>query len=73
MKETIRRALRTFIQAAVGYIATNLVCIVSSDAQNFDYIKTALGGLCVSAIAAGLAAIMNMPKNTTKTESDEHT
>lgn len=62
MREAIIRAARTFIQAAAGYIATNLVYIVSSNSEDIDYLKTALAGLCVSAIAAGLAAIMNLPK-----------
>lgn len=68
MKEMLRRAGRTFIQAAVGYIATNLIYVIPSSLEEFDYLKTALVGLGISSIAAGLAAIMNIPKSQ---ESDE--
>ena len=63
MKEMFRRAGRTFLQAAVGYIAANLVCVISTNTDNYDYLKNALIGLGVSAIAAGLAAMMNLPKS----------
>lgn len=62
MKETIKRALRTFVQAAVGYIATNFVMYAGSDFSDMSVVKTVLVGLGVSAIAAGLAAVMNLPK-----------
>lgn len=60
MKETIKRAARTFLQAAVGYIATNLA-IYAGEFSDMNVLKTALIGLCVSAVAAGLAAVMNLP------------
>lgn len=61
MKECIRRALRTFIQAAAGYLAANLVIVVSStDTGDYDALKMALIGLVSSAVAAGIAALMNM-------------
>lgn len=66
MKEMIRRAARTFVQAAVGYIAVNLVYVISESIDNYDYLKNALVGLGVSAIAAGLAAIMNLPEKETE-------
>ena len=56
-KETLKRALRTFAQAAAGYIAANLILI---DFTDLNLAKSALTGLAVSAIAAGLAAIMNL-------------
>lgn len=61
MKECIRRALRTFIQAAAGYLAANLVIVVSNtDTGDYDALKMALIGLVSSAVAAGIAALMNM-------------
>lgn len=61
MKECIKRALRTFVQAAAGYIAANIVMVVSNaDVGNIDAIKLALTGLATSAIAAGISALMNM-------------
>lgn len=58
MKNWVKRALRTFAQTAVGYI------VVAVPAVDFGgekaAIKTALIGIGVSAIAAGMAAVMNL-------------
>lgn len=59
-KETIRRAARTFLQTAIAYIAVN-VAIVDFSADKAA-LRSALIGLCVSAVAAGLAAAMNLEK-----------
>lgn len=56
MKTWIKRAIRTFIQAAVGYIAVALPAIDFDG----DGLKAALVGLGVSAVSAGLAAAMNI-------------
>ena len=61
-KETWRRALRTLLQVAVSYIAANL-CIVDFTAEG-EVLTSALVGLLVSALAAGLAAVMNLEKVT---------
>lgn len=61
-KETAKRAGRTFIQAAIGYIAVNITVVDFSGGS--DVIKSALCGLAVSAIAAGIAAVMNREKTT---------
>ena len=53
MKTCIKRALRTFLQTAVGYIAIN---IATTDLS----VKSAIIGLAVSAVAAGMAAVMNI-------------
>lgn len=71
MKETLRRAARTFLQAAVGYLATNFVYVISSETADIDYFKQALLGVCVSAVAAGLAAVMNLPKATNQQENTQ--
>ena len=63
MKESKKRALRTFIQAFIGFVATNLlVYIPSFDFENFDVFKTATISLLAPAIAAGVAAVMNYQK-----------
>lgn len=62
MKEMLKRALRTFLQAALGYVAANIVYIVSSSPDNFDYMKNTVMGLVISAAAAGLSAVMNIPR-----------
>lgn len=62
MKETLKRAARTFMQAAVGYVATNFVMYAGSDFSDLNVVKTALMGVGISAIAAGIAAVMNLPK-----------
>lgn len=61
-KETAKRTWRTFIQSAIGYIAVNITVVDFSGGS--DIIKSALCGLAVSAIAAGIAAVMNREKNT---------
>ncbi len=62
MKEMLKRALRTFIQAFFGYIAVNITAALSGAYSNRSLLAEAMAGLCVSAIAAGLAAVMNKPK-----------
>jgi hypothetical protein len=59
-KETIIRALRTFVQAFIGYIATNLIFDATflTDADAFT--RWVIGFLG-SAVAAGVAAVMNLP------------
>ena len=57
-KESLRRAFRTFLQTAIAYIAVN-ISVVDFTAGT-DVIKSALMGLIVSAVAAGIAALMNM-------------
>ncbi len=59
-KETFKRMLRTFIQAVIGYIVANLAIVDLSSGR--DVAKSALIGLCVSALAAGLSAVMNLQK-----------
>ena len=60
MKEAFRRALRTFLQAAVGYIVMTVPTVITAGME-FDALKAALFGLGISAVSAGLAAVMNLP------------
>jgi small-conductance mechanosensitive channel len=60
-KETFIRAGRTFLQAFIGYIATNLIFNISF-LSDPDVFTKWLIGLIGSAIAAGVAAVMNLPK-----------
>ena len=53
MKTWAKRSLRTFLQTAVGYIAVN---IAATDLT----VYSAVLGLAVSAVSAGLAAVMNL-------------
>lgn len=55
-KNWIKRALRTFVQAAVGYACVALPAI---DLQDKGALRGALIGLGVSALAAGISAVMN--------------
>lgn len=59
-REPVKRALRTFIQAAAGYVAVN-VAVLDFSAEN------AVKGFIISAIAAGIAAVMNINNNTSNT------
>lgn len=62
MKETLKRAARTFLQAAAGYIAANLVISVTGAGSDGNALKNALVTLVAAALAAGLAAVMNLPR-----------
>ena len=59
-KETIKRAARTFVQAAVGYVAANLMLIEWADEST---VKKGVITLITAAVACGLAALMNLPKS----------
>lgn len=59
-KETLKRTLRTFLQAAVAYIVTHSFIIDFTDTN--EVVKRALIGLTVSAVSAGIAAIMNLER-----------
>lgn len=65
--ETAKRALRTFIQAAIAYIAVNLPII---DFEAKEMLKSAVIGLIVSAVAAGIAAVMNLQTNEENKEGE---
>lgn len=56
MKIWVKRAVRTFIQTAVSYIAVNVVTVDFS-------VKSAVVGFVVSTAAAGMAAVMNLKEN----------
>lgn len=58
MKESLYRALRTFVQTALGYVVVN-VAVVDFSVEN-QALKTALLGLLISAISAGIAGVMNI-------------
>ena len=57
-KETLRRALRTFLQAFVGYVVGNISLIAWTDG---GAIKQGVKILISGAVACGLAALMNLP------------
>lgn len=58
VREMIYRAVRTFFQAAVGYLAANVALIKWDDA---GVAKTTALTVITAAVACGLAALMNMP------------
>ena len=57
-KNCVRRAIRTFFQTAIGYLAVN-VAVVDFSADKAA-LKSCLVGLGVSAVSAGIAAAMNV-------------
>lgn len=60
-KNCLIRALRTFLQTVAGYAVTNAALYLGGmDYGDGDMLKNAAIGLAVSAISAGLAAVMNM-------------
>ncbi|PWM43105.1 MAG: hypothetical protein DBX47_07340 [Clostridiales bacterium] len=67
MKEWLRRALRTFLQTAIGYITTNLA-VAAVDWNDFNVVKSVLIGFVISGIAAGIAAVMNLHGSESKVD-----
>ena len=57
-KNCVKRALRTFFQTAIGYLAVN-VAVVDFSADKAA-LKSCLVGLGVSAVSAGISAVMNL-------------
>lgn len=57
MKNWIKRALRTFLQSAVGYAVVALPAI-DWEADS-SVLRGTLIGVGVSALAAGISAVMN--------------
>lgn len=66
-REPVKRALRTFMQAAAGYIAANIAVAVT-DMENNNAIKA----LFAAAVAAGIAAVMNMENIDDDLNDDQH-
>ncbi len=62
MKETVRRALRTFFQAAAGYAAANLAASAAGIAKGGRAGGELFITFIASAVACGIAAVMNLPK-----------
>lgn len=58
MKNWLRRALRTALQTAVGYIAVAVPAVDWSTDR--AVLKTTLTGIGISAVSAGIAAAMNL-------------
>lgn len=56
-RECLVRSLRTFFQAALGYAAANLVGLIGDG----DMTRNTLAALLVASVAAGAAAVMNLP------------
>lgn len=66
MKEWLYRALRTFGQAMLGYLAANLLAVITqTDVSDPTGFANTLLGLFAAAVAAGLAAVMNWGKGGT--------
>jgi hypothetical protein len=58
VKNWVKRAVRTFIQSAVGYFCTAIVTV--DWGADKAIIKAAVTGIIVSAIAGGISAAMNI-------------
>lgn len=63
-KNSLKKALRTFLQTAIGYIITNITLHLGGiDFADGDVIRNALIGLAIAAFSAGSAAVMNIEKD----------
>lgn len=60
-KNCVKRALRTFVQTAIGYLAVN-IAVVDFSADKAA-LKSCLVGLGVSAVSAGISAVMNLKED----------
>ena len=58
MKDWQKRALRTFMQTAVGYVCTAIVTV--DWGADKAIIKATVTGIIASAIAGGISAAMNI-------------
>lgn len=66
-KPCLKRAFRTFIQTALGYVITNVTLALGGlDFNDGDVVKNALIGLAVAAVAAGASAVMNLKEGEDK-------
>jgi NADH:ubiquinone oxidoreductase subunit K len=65
-KQTAKRAVRTFIQSAVAYVAVNITLVDFSSSKSV--VKSSLIGLAVSAIASAISAVMNLESKDLKEE-----
>lgn len=71
-KNCLIRALRTFLQTALGYIAANLALFLTgTNFANKEMWKSAVCGLLVSSVSAGLSAVMNLEKKEEKPQCIE--
>lgn len=71
-KNCLKRALRTFLQTALGYILANLALFLTgTDFANAEMWKSAVCGLLVSSVSAGLSAVMNLEKKEEQAECDD--
>ena len=59
-KTTLKRAGRTFIQSALAYITVNVMYINFTD--DTVSVKSAVTGLLIAAVSAGISAVMNLEK-----------
>ena len=60
MSNSTKRALRTFLQSFIGYVAANLVCIIAGvDITTKEGAKYLLINLLIPAIATATAKVMN--------------
>lgn len=67
IRECIRRAARTFLQAAIGCAAAGIAGLAESGALT----GRALSALLIPAVAAGLAALMNLPHRAADSERNK--
>ena len=68
-KQTINRSVRTFFQSAIAYISVNLMLVNFADKS--DALKNALVGLLISAISAGISAVMNLEREDNQNDNGQ--
>lgn len=70
-KDCLIKALRTFLQTAIGYIITNITLYLGGiDFADGDVLRNALIGLAIAAFSAGSAAVMNIEKEESQNKTE---
>lgn len=71
MKNSTKRALRTFLQVFIGYIAANILVIISGvDIFSKDGAKVLIINLIIPAVATAVAKAMNINEDESEGEEE---
>lgn len=71
MKNSTKRALRTFAQSFIGYIAANIVCIIAGvDITTKEGAKYLVINLLIPAISTAAAKVMNLSEDESEGEDE---
>lgn len=71
MKQSTKRALRTFLQSFIGYVAANILVIISGvDIFSKDGAKVLIINLIIPAVATAIAKAMNINEDEEENDAE---